>query len=197
MARGDATRMRIENEAIRLFAERGVDATSVRDIAAAAQVAEGALYRHFRSKDDLVRRLFMSRYTALAGDILAIARSGRPFAAQVHELVARFTHLFQVDRALFTFLLINQHRHLAEVPDAPEDNAVEALRLLLAGAMARGEIAEANDEWLTALVIGGLVQPAIFTLYGRLDEAMDERSAALGAAILRLAQHTQAGCPTR
>jgi AcrR family transcriptional regulator len=46
-------RARIRDAAIRLFAERGVDGTTVRDIAQAAGVSSGLLRHHFGSKDAL------------------------------------------------------------------------------------------------------------------------------------------------
>jgi AcrR family transcriptional regulator len=46
-------RARIRDAAIRLFAERGTDATTVRDIAREAGVSPGLLRHHFGSKDKL------------------------------------------------------------------------------------------------------------------------------------------------
>ncbi|NLE81724.1 MAG: TetR/AcrR family transcriptional regulator [Rhodococcus sp.] len=46
-------RARIRDEAIRLFAERGADAVTVRDIAAAADVSPALILRHYGSKDGL------------------------------------------------------------------------------------------------------------------------------------------------
>src|SRR5712692_10556928 len=45
-----------------LFAEKGIDGTSMRDIAAAAGVREAAIYRHFAGKDELAREIFLSWY---------------------------------------------------------------------------------------------------------------------------------------
>ena len=47
-------RARIRDEALRLFAERGADAVTMRDIAAAAGVSPALLVRHYGSKDGLV-----------------------------------------------------------------------------------------------------------------------------------------------
>jgi TetR/AcrR family transcriptional regulator, regulator of cefoperazone and chloramphenicol sensitivity len=47
-------RARIRDEALRLFAERGADAVTMRDIAAAAAVSPALLVRHYGSKDGLV-----------------------------------------------------------------------------------------------------------------------------------------------
>ncbi|HTM83442.1 MAG TPA: TetR family transcriptional regulator [Mycobacterium sp.] len=47
-------RARIRDEALRLFAERGADAVTMRDIAAAAGVSPALLVRHYGSKDGLI-----------------------------------------------------------------------------------------------------------------------------------------------
>ncbi|OBB98219.1 TetR/AcrR family transcriptional regulator [Mycobacterium sp. 852002-40037_SCH5390672] len=47
-------RARIRDEALRLFAERGPDAVTLRDIATAAGVSAALLIRHYGSKDGLV-----------------------------------------------------------------------------------------------------------------------------------------------
>jgi AcrR family transcriptional regulator len=46
-------RARIRDVALRMFADRGIDATTVRDIAKAAGVSAGLLRHHFGSKDAL------------------------------------------------------------------------------------------------------------------------------------------------
>src|SRR5713101_2828985 len=45
-----------------LFAARGINGVSMRDIAQAAGVREAAIYRHFVSKEDLARQIFLSWY---------------------------------------------------------------------------------------------------------------------------------------
>ncbi len=48
------TRQRLLTEAQRLFRERGYAATSLEQIAEAADVTKGAIYGHFHSKEDLL-----------------------------------------------------------------------------------------------------------------------------------------------
>ena len=48
------TRERLISEAQRLFRERGYTATSLEQIAEAADVTKGAIYGHFSSKEDLL-----------------------------------------------------------------------------------------------------------------------------------------------
>lgn len=58
----DSTRDRILKAALRLFARKGYDGTTTRDLATAAKVAEGTLFRHFANK-----RLFWLKLQPLAG----------------------------------------------------------------------------------------------------------------------------------
>ena len=53
-SKSDETRSRILAAAIDLFRRQGFDATTMREIAAAAEVATGAAYYYFDSKDAIV-----------------------------------------------------------------------------------------------------------------------------------------------
>ena len=170
MSRAPDTRARIEAAALALFAEKGVDGTSTRDIAKAVGVTEGALYRHFASKDELARALFLSRYGGFAAGVQEIRARGQSFPATAAALVRFFYTAFDADADAFAYVLVTQHDHLGGMEaDAPE-NVVAALARTLADAMARGEIAQGDVALVSALALGLVVQPAIFRLYGRLPQ---------------------------
>ena len=63
--RGAATRERIIESAVELFAAKGFHGTSVADIGASADVQPGALYYHIRSKQELLWEI-LRRYTEQA-----------------------------------------------------------------------------------------------------------------------------------
>ena len=50
---GDERKMSIISCCIPLFAKKGFEGTTTKDIAEASQVSEALLYRHFKSKDDI------------------------------------------------------------------------------------------------------------------------------------------------
>jgi AcrR family transcriptional regulator len=62
---GTQTRQQIDRAALRLFAKKGIKETTIRDIAEAAGIAEGTLYRHYKSKDELSWILFRDNYAEL------------------------------------------------------------------------------------------------------------------------------------
>jgi AcrR family transcriptional regulator len=53
-ARRSDTRRRIQEVALRLFAEQGYEKTSLREIAERLDVTKAALYYHFRTKEDIL-----------------------------------------------------------------------------------------------------------------------------------------------
>ena len=64
----------ILREGLRLFAENGLSATSIRDIAAATGLTNPALYKHFKTKDDLARTLFERSYSELLKRLVIASR---------------------------------------------------------------------------------------------------------------------------
>jgi len=64
--KGQRTAARILDAAETLFAQRGYDATSLRDIATAAEIQQPGLYKHFESKEALYREVYRRALQPLA-----------------------------------------------------------------------------------------------------------------------------------
>ena len=75
----------------RLFGERGFAATTIDDIADAAQVAKGAVYHHFATKEAVFEAVFDSVSRDLVADIERTTRSERDVLA---AMVAGTQHYF-------------------------------------------------------------------------------------------------------
>ena len=177
-------RERIRAEALRLFAQRGVEAVSVRDIAAACDMKAPNLYAHFASKDDLVHALFHEGYREY-GALLADAASGAtPFRVRLERMVRTICRLHDQDTDRFRFLVMTQHRSLASVP-RDEHNPVEVICRAVAAAMEAGEIPRRDPDLMGLAIIGLLVQPATGRLYGRLGGGLMQRGDELVAICWR------------
>ena len=70
----ELTRDRILKTAVRLFAERGYEATSIRTLAAKAHVNQAAINYHFKTKDGLYREVLRDAIHALTEDQLSHAQ---------------------------------------------------------------------------------------------------------------------------
>ncbi len=64
------TRTRILKAALQLFARKGYDATTTKDLAAAAGVAEGTLFRHFTNKKAILIEVATNGWVELLTDLL-------------------------------------------------------------------------------------------------------------------------------
>src|SRR3954466_14048069 len=82
-----AAREAIATAARRLFAERGFDAVTVAEVAAAADVSEKTVFNHFATKEDLA---FAGREEGIAQFVAAIA--DRPAGSSVLDVFRTMTH---------------------------------------------------------------------------------------------------------
>ena len=175
------TKERIERAAIGLFVQKGVGETIVRDIATAVDISEGALYRHFVGKDELVWELFEHHYVAFAGRLQALADSGTAARDQLSAMIRGFTKAHDDDPTLFNFLLFVQHGQLSKLePGTP--TPVEVMRHVLDKAIASREIPPQRPDLATALVFGVVLQPVTFAAYGRLPLTLSSMCERLIAA---------------
>jgi AcrR family transcriptional regulator len=186
--KGQATQGRLMEAAIRLFSVRGVDAISMRDIAAEVGVSEPAVYRHFHSKAELLRGIFVENYGALGEAMDARQAAAPSFDGKIAAMVGECCRLFDADEALFRFLLLIERGQLPAVPKEVK-TPVNVVRGVIAAAAARGEIPAIDPELATAAFFGLVTQPAVFLVYGRLGRplaAHAPRIAAMARAALDL-----------
>ena len=161
------TRARIEQAAIRLFVEKGVAETSIREIARAVGLSEGALYRHFVSKDELVAQAFERNYVAFATTLQDLARDEPTARGKLAAMIRGFCRAHDENPTMFRFLLFAQHGQLGRLaPNVP--TPVDALHAVLEEAIAARELPPQHPGLATALVFGVVLQPATFAAYGRL-----------------------------
>jgi AcrR family transcriptional regulator len=175
----------IKSQATRLFVEYGVDAVSVRDIAAACEMKPSNLYAHFASRDALVAELFHDGYGEY-GDIMAnIIASPGPFRARLEHLIREICRLHDRDTVRFRFLVLTQHGFLHHV-ERTVHNPVEVICHAVAAAMASGEIPRREADLMALAIIGLIVQPATGLLYGRLSGGLLERADTIVAMCWRV-----------
>lgn len=178
---GQATRDKIFGEALHLFARKGFDATSIKDISTAVGVADAALYRHFASKDEIASAVFTLHYSNLARSVAALANHSEDFPTAMRQLVTLLCDLFDDTPDVFAFILLNQHDHLRFIKD--EDNVVSEIVAIMKRAIDRDEISIRSPELAAALALGAAIQPALFCLYGRLQRPLGQYREAIETSV--------------
>ena len=186
MARdGTKTRKKLSDAALRLFVDKGIGETTTRDVTNAAGVAEGTLYRHFESRDDLAWTLFRENYAAYARRMKALVEEESEPIAALGAIVRAWCAAFDREPDVFRYLLLLQHEYVRRVtPDM--ESPIKELRKLMDRAIDQGAIGVADPLVATALSQGPLLQIATSIVYGELPGPMIDWADTIEAATLRV-----------
>jgi len=173
MGKAEETKARVERAALTLFVARGVAETTTREIAMAASIAEGTIYRYFPSKEQLALDIFLGHHRALAE---ALAEAHRPVMGlreKIEAIVRCYCEWADRDWSLFAYHLLTQHLFLALVPDGTP-NPVDVVREVIVNAMNAGEIPQRDPDLAAASAIGTVMQPATYKVYGRFEGPLSD-----------------------
>lgn len=191
MARPIQKRKNIERGVVEVVAEKGLGATTIQDIAAAAGVSPGLLYRYWKNRDDLASEVYQQHWYAL------LERMARPAAAEsdvlskVREMARAFLEFADEEPVLLKFLLLSQHELNSRIP---ADKRVHALLIrLVREGMAQGRLRESNPELAVQFLLGIVVQTAIGAIYGNVSRPVIQHLPALMDAVERILGPAQAG----
>jgi AcrR family transcriptional regulator len=181
--RSTGARAKVERAAIVLFAANGIDGVSIGDIAAAAGVSQGALYRHYPSKEELAWTLFSTAYLRTGAELVEIRARYGNFSARVSAMVEHFCALYDRDAALFRFMLIAQHGFLPRI--RPEQRTpVDAVADIIGDGVRAGEVAPLDPLAAAAAIMGIVLQTAVFHIYARLQGPLSARAPGLARTAL-------------
>lgn len=100
---GAATRGRLLRAAIGIVARDGLAAATTAAIAAAAEVAEGTLYRHFESKDDLLIAAYREMKTEVFVNAGASIDMSLPPPERLKRTWMAIYRAYRTDRDAFAF----------------------------------------------------------------------------------------------
>lgn len=98
--KSDATRERILTAALEMFHDRGFDSTTMRDIATRAEMAIGAAYYYFESKDAIVLAIYDQARTEMAPKLEEALESSRDLRERLHRIITVKLEYFATSRKL-------------------------------------------------------------------------------------------------
>ncbi len=111
MKKKKSTQEKIINAARSLFLQKGIDGTSVRDIALKAGINVALLNYHFRSKENLFDTIFEQVITKYSPTLIEVSNSDLPLEKKVYHFIDAYSDLLIKTPQLVTFILSVLHRH--------------------------------------------------------------------------------------
>ena len=178
----------ILKEALHLFAQKGIDGVTVRDIGNRAGYTNAALFKFFATKDALALYLFERCYLALFESLTAAVRADTDFAAQLHAIVTAFVSHIERDCDAFLFVQ-DQLRQMW--PRVSRDTRKHSVLALVRGILEQGVRenkvrATADLSLLIAAISGTLQQFARMSSFGDFRGPAGNWSAELEQIIWRM-----------
>ena len=185
MRDGSETRERIERAALTLFVKRGIAETSIRQIAKAAKVSLGAMYNHYKSKDELAEELFAEHFHRIGAELERMAEGNGPFPARLKALVSYVFAAVERDAAPLTFLIRTRQEYTRRVRPG-EGNPFVAFRTLVRRALDANEIPKQDATVAAAMIVGAINQVVELSAAGRAKASLGALAETVSRGALRL-----------
>jgi AcrR family transcriptional regulator len=185
MSREKDAKGKIEAAALRLFVERGVAETSIREIAIAAGVSQGAMYNHYPSKEELAWSLFSVHFSELGVALRRLAHEHDGIDGKLRAMIRHVFHRFDEDWVLVSYVFFARHQYLKRVTPAL-GNPYTVFRSVIAEAIRHGEIPRQDVDLAASLVAGAVIQVIDTRILGRLTGKLGGLADKVAAALVRL-----------
>ena len=155
----------IIDAARRIIGSRGMGELTIRELAKEINLTEGALYRHFKSKKEIISLLIDDIENSLLTTIEEALNKGQDPLSSLHEIL--FHHIsYAEQRKGLTFLLINEvmglkNAHLQKKMYSVIEQYLKKIRGVLAGGVESRVFRKNMDVALASLAFFGLVQSLV------------------------------------
>ncbi|MFP4287866.1 MAG: TetR/AcrR family transcriptional regulator [Bacteroidota bacterium] len=117
MTKNKNTEQKIFDAATKLFIEKGVDRTSVRDIASKAGINLALMNYYFRSKENLFDSIFTKLVEENTRDLMAILNADMPLEEKITKYVDAYIDMLIENPLLVSFFLSIIHRSREKITE--------------------------------------------------------------------------------
>lgn len=151
-------RKQLIDTALKLFAEKGIERTSIKDIAAEAGVAQGLLYHYFTSKDELFYAI-IGQYNPFPELSAILAGSEERPAREVLTQIAARAYALIAERKSIAVLILREVVIRPEMQQGiriVQSVAISFLTRYLNARIAVGEL-RPHDPEVTARMLAGSI----------------------------------------
>ncbi|NIR99134.1 MAG: TetR family transcriptional regulator [Gammaproteobacteria bacterium] len=185
MRDGLETREKIERAALGLFVRQGINGTSIRDVARLAGVSQGAMYNHYKSKEDLALELFSRGWSEMGAELRRRGHSGTTLEEKFEAMVGYVFDRFDKDWTQVSYVFFSRHDNLRRV-SVNLPNPYLAFRRVIVDAIQNGEIPRQEAEVATSMVTGAIIQVIDTKILGRIDGNLHGRAGYVAKACVGL-----------
>ena len=144
---------------LHLFAEEGYDKVSVRDIAKRAGVSEAALYKHFKSKEEMALHIFSLIIAYYTGVLKDIDKNGAGAVNKLCRIVEATYDLYREYPAEIRLALLSQYLFWDMVGEEIKTHFI--MRRIIEAGMEQGEIPRKEVYLWLSLFSGLMLQPLL------------------------------------
>lgn len=159
---------RVMRAALKLFVDKGIHATTIKDIARRGGVSEGALYRHFKSKEELAFHIFTVNLNDFTMRLAAAVGAGRSIQEKVRLYIKTCFEAYESDRELFDYLIVSEHRELDKFPATHRHPGHVAIELM-EKAIAAGEVRNMDPVVGASVLLGSVMRLCVSRAWGAIE----------------------------
>jgi AcrR family transcriptional regulator len=146
--------------ALGCFAEYGYEATRIKQIAARAGVSEGAIYRHYASKEAVAQALFAEHLDAYAATLQAVAVTDQPVGQRLREIIRVSFVSYRANPDAMSFILLQKPRLMAGWQPNPAF-PIDIIEGIIREGQQEGVLRDGQPNLLAAIFLGCLLRPII------------------------------------
>lgn len=148
-----STRERLMKAAVRLGVRDGLEGASIRSIARAVGITEGAVYKHFTSKDALICAAYTGIIEDMARDKEVLVKTDLPFEIAARAWIKLTYQYFDEHTESFCYILLMPHRMGPTLGEVYSRHG-RMFRAFLVRAMQNGQIRTMDPDLGVALFSG-------------------------------------------
>jgi len=100
----DDKRDLIFRAAVKIFAEKGFHKATMDEIASQAGMGKGSIYRHFKSKEELLRQLLNEKYEEIMKRIIQIFSRERDVLQQIKEMIEVWIDFIEKNHVVYRLI---------------------------------------------------------------------------------------------
>ena len=167
----EATIAKIRNAGLKLFATKGLTATSIVDISELAGISTGLLYHYYPSKEDLYAELVMTAVTGANAAVSKIAEMSLSPGEKITRLTEEMLDGIRKDEVIAHFYVLMPQVFLNKI--VPEKTKlslkeaflpIEIIKDIIVAGQCSGEVRKGNPAALSSLFFSSITGLCIYKL---------------------------------